>query len=110
MRLLLEECLPRKMKSLFVEGGHECETVQEAGFSGKENGELPGLADKKFDVLITIDKNIRYQQNIAGRKIAILIIRAASNDLGDIRPHVPQALAALRSIQPGQVVEVGLLP
>ena len=95
---------------LFAESGHECETVRDAGFSGKENGELIALAEKKFNVLITIDKNIRYQQNIAGRNIAILIIRAASNGLDDIRPHVPQALAALRSIRPGQIVEVGILP
>ena len=110
MRLLLDECLPCRTKFLFVESGHECETVRDAGFSGKENGELIALAEKKFNVLITIDKNIRYQQNIAGRNIAILIIRAASNGLDDIRPHVPQALAALRSIRPGQIVEVGILP
>ena len=110
MRLLLDECLPRRTKFLFAESGHECETVRDAGFSGKENGELIALAEKQFNVLITIDKNIRYQQNIAGRNIAILIIRAASNDLDDIRPHVPQALAALRSIRPGQIVEVGILP
>jgi len=85
--------------------------VRDAGFSGKENGELIALAEKQqFNVLITIDKNICYQQNIAGRNIAILIIRAASNDLDDIRPHVPQVLAALRSIKLGQIVEVGILP
>jgi predicted nuclease of predicted toxin-antitoxin system len=109
MKLLLDECLPRKLKFLFADGGHECETVGEAGLSSKENGELLARADGNFDVLITIDKNIRYQQNIADRNIAILIIRAASNDLDDIRPHVPQALAALRSIKPGQIVEVGTL-
>ncbi len=110
MRLLIDECVPRKVKFLFIEGGHECETVGEAGFSSKENGELLALADKNFDVFITIDKNIRYQQNIKGRNIAVLIIRPASNDLDDIRPHVPHALAALQSIKPGQVVEVGILP
>jgi predicted nuclease of predicted toxin-antitoxin system len=109
MRLLLDECLPRRAKFFFAEGGHECETVRDAGFSGKENGELIGLAEKKFEVLITIDKNIRHQQNITGRNIAILIIRAASNDLDDIRPHIPQALAALKSIKYGQIVEVGIL-
>ena len=110
MRLPLDECLPWRTKFLFAESGHECETVRDAGFSGKENGELIALAEKQFNVLITIDKNICYQQNIAGRNIAILIIRAASNDLDDIRPHVPQALAALRSIKLGQIVEVGILP
>jgi predicted nuclease of predicted toxin-antitoxin system len=109
MRLLLDECLPMRAKFLFAEGGHECETVREAGFSGKENGELIALAENKFDVLVTIDKNIRYQQNISGRDIAILIVRATSNDLDDIRPNVPHALAALRTIKPGQIVEVGVL-
>jgi predicted nuclease of predicted toxin-antitoxin system len=108
MRLLLDECLPRRAKFLFSEGGHECETVRDAEFSGKENGELLALAEKSFDVFVTIDKNIRYQQNIASRKIAVLIIRPASNDLDDIRPHVPHALAALRTIKPGQIVEVGI--
>ena len=102
------ECLPRRTKYLFVEAGHECETVQEARFSGKENGELIALADKKFDVFVTIDKNIRHQQNLIGRKIAVLIIRAVSNDLDDIRPHIPGALSALRSIRSGEVVEVGI--
>ena len=108
MRLLIDECLPRKVKFLFAEGGHTCETVGDAGFSSKENGELIALADKSFDVPITIDKNIRHQQNIKGRNIAILIIRPASNDLDDIRPHIPQALAALKTIRPCQVVEVGI--
>jgi len=61
-----------------------------------------------YDVLVTVDRSIQYQQNIAGRKIAILIIRAASNDLEDIRPHLPDALAALQNIERGQFVEVGI--
>jgi predicted nuclease of predicted toxin-antitoxin system len=92
MKLLFDECVPRKVKFLFADGGHECETVPDAGFSGKENGELLALAEGHFDVLVTIDRNIRYQQNMTGRNIAILIIRAASNDLDDIRPHVPKML------------------
>src|SRR6266852_8771127 len=106
MKLLLDECLPWRTKYLFVEAGHECETVQEARFSGKDNGELIALADKKFDVFVTIDKNIRHQQNLRGRNIAVLIIRTASNDLDDIRTRLPHALAALKTIRPGQVVEV----
>jgi len=110
MKLLLDECLPRRLKPLLAQGGHECQTVREAGFSGKENGELLDLAEDVFDIFVTLDKNIRYQQNLAGRKIAVLIIRSASNDLGDIQPHVEEALAALRSMRPGQVVEVGRAP
>jgi predicted nuclease of predicted toxin-antitoxin system len=110
MKLLLDECLPARLKELFVGGGHECQTARDAGLRGKENGELLDLAEGVFDVFVTIDRNIRYQQNLRGRKIAILINRCVSNDLGDIRPHVSQALAALRSVQPGQVVEVGNVP
>ena len=107
MKLLLDECLPRKLKFIFVNHGHDCVTAQEAGFSGKENGELLALAEGNFEVLITIDKNIRYQQNINGRNIAILIIRTPSNDISDIQVRVPDCLVALQSIKPGQVVEVG---
>lgn len=60
MRLLIDECLPRRVKFLFSEAGHECETVRDAGFSGKENGELLALADKDFDVLVTIDRNMPF--------------------------------------------------
>lgn len=109
MRLLLDECVPRRAKFLFAEAGHECETVRDAGFSGKENGELIALAEKEFEVLITIDKNIRHQQNLTGRDIAVLIIRATSNDLDDIRLQIPNALAALKTVKPGQIVEVGAL-
>ena len=56
MRLLFDECVPRKVKFLFADGGHECETVRDAGFSGKEN---VALAEEHVDVLVTIDKNIR---------------------------------------------------
>lgn len=104
MRLLIDECLPRKIKFLF--SGHDCTTVREAGFGSKENGELLALAEGTFDVLVTIDKNIRYQQNMIGRAISILIIRTKTNDLSDIEPQIPAALAALVRIQPGQIVEV----
>jgi predicted nuclease of predicted toxin-antitoxin system len=109
MKLLFDEYVPRKVKFLFADCGHECETVRGAGFSGKENGELLALAEGHFDVLVTIDKNIRYQQNMTGRNISVLIVRPASNDLDDIRPQVPNAVVALQSLKPGQLLEVGIL-
>jgi len=104
MRVLIDECVPRKVKSSF--SMHECTTVQEAGFGGKQNGDLLALAEGKFDVFLTVDKGIQYQQSLSGRPIAVLIIRAASNDIDDILPHVPDCIAALDSIQPGRVVVV----
>ena len=106
MKLLLDECLPRKLKFFFSERGHHCTTVREAGFGSKENGELLALAEGNYDVLVTIDKNIRHQQNMTGRHIAILIIRAPSNDISDIEPRISEALVALQSIQSGQIVEI----
>ena len=55
MKLLFDECVPRKVKFLFADGGHECETVRDAGFSGKENGELLALAEEQLDVFVIID-------------------------------------------------------
>ena len=107
MKLLLDECVPRKVKFLLAVEGHECRTAGEAGLAGKENGELLVEAEKHFEVLVTIDKNIPHQQNLSGRKLAILIIRPISNDIDDIRPHIEFALAALRSIKAGQIVQVG---
>jgi predicted nuclease of predicted toxin-antitoxin system len=107
MKLLFDECVPRKVTFLFADGGHDCETVRDAGFSGKENGELLALAEGHFDVLVTIDKNIRYQQNMTGRNISVLIIRPASNDVDDIRPHVPNALVALRSLGQARYLKSG---
>ena len=103
MRLLFDECVSRLFKAGFAVHGHECFTVPEVGLAGKKNGELLALAEGKFDVFVTIDKNIRYQQNLSGRKIAILIIRARSSEIDDLLRELPSCIVALQSIHPGQV-------
>ena len=107
MKILLDECVPRKIKFLFAAEGIFCEKVRDAGWSGKENGELLSLAEQQYQILVTIDKNIKHQQNLAGRDISILIIRTVSNDYEDIRHFIPAAVEALKSIRPGQFVEIG---
>jgi hypothetical protein len=67
---------------------------------------LLAAAEFLFEVLITIDRNIRYQQNVTAREIAVLILRVPSNDISDIAPLVPRALLILEAIKPGQVLEV----
>ena len=106
MKLLLDECLPRKLKVHFEGASHACETVREAGFASKSNGELLSAAEGIYDVLLTIDKNIRHQQSMTGRRIAILVFRSRSNDIDDLLPLVPSALAALAQIKPGTTVDV----
>ena len=78
--------------------------------AGKKNGELLSLAQLEFDILLTLDKNIAYQQDLNSRRIAILIVRAPSNRIQDLLPAIPECLAALQSIEPGQVVRVGNPP
>ena len=104
MRILLDECLPRRLKVHLV--GHECRTVPEAGWAGKRNGELLELAEGSYDVFLTLDKGTQYQQNLSGRGIAILILRAQSNRLEDLIDRVPACLAALEQVQAGQVILV----
>lgn len=107
MNLLLDECIPRPLKRSLTVEGHSCSTVPEAGLAGKTNGELLLLAEGSFQVFITLDKGLPYQQNLAATTIAVLIIRARSSRLADILPHVPACLAALRVIKPGEMVRVG---
>jgi predicted nuclease of predicted toxin-antitoxin system len=107
MNLLLDECVPRPLKSSLTVEGHTCSTVPEAGLAGKTNGKLLVLAQRDFEVFVTLDKGIPYQQNLAGSAIAILIIRAGSSRLADILPHVPACIAALRTIKPGEIVRIG---
>jgi hypothetical protein len=77
------------------------------GWSGKKNGELLALAENEFDALITVDTNLRYQQNLTGRKIAIVLLRATSNRLSHLQSHFDACQEVLRTIEPGGFVEVG---
>ncbi len=106
MKILLDECLPKDLRKHLLE--HDCETVPRAGFSGKANGELLALAERSgWQVLLTMDQGMPYQQNLAGRTISLVIIHAQSNRLPDLLLHVPAVLTALRSIKRGQAVRIG---
>jgi predicted nuclease of predicted toxin-antitoxin system len=106
MRILLDECIPRKLKNELLD--HECQTVPEVGLAGKKNGELLSLAEAAgFAVFLTMDKGLQYEQNLTGRSIAILVVGARSNRLADLLPHVPSCRSIITSIQPGEVIRVG---
>ena len=105
MKILLDECLPRDLRKHLV--GHDCETVPQAGLAGRANGELLALAERSgWQVLLTLDRGMPYQQNLAGRTISLAIIRAPSNRLPDLLPHVPEILAALPTLKPGEVIQI----
>ena len=104
MRILLDECVPSPMQSLL--GNHSCTTVQVRGWSGIKNGDLLQRAEAEFDLFITSDQNIRYQQNLAERRIAILEL--STNDIARIRAASSLIEAALNEIQPNELKHVNI--
>jgi predicted nuclease of predicted toxin-antitoxin system len=105
VKILLDECVPERLRRDIV--GHNVATVAQMGWAGIKNGALLSLGETQFDVLVTVDHNMKYQQNLRGRKIAIIVLCVRANKLALLRPLLPQVLAALATIQPGEVVMVG---
>src|SRR5215471_11271568 len=104
MRVLLDECVPRALRRDLP--GHDVKTVAEAGWAGVKNGELLQLAARQFDLFLTIDRNLEYQQNFAGLTIAVIVVHAPSNDVAVLRPLMPAVLAAISGIKPGMVTHI----
>ena len=104
MKLLLDECVTRYIKRDLI--GHEVYTVDDAGLKGLENGTLLKSAIGSYDVLITVDRNIPFQQNIECLPIAILVLGAGRNAYKRLKPLLPRALKALETIKPGTVVRI----
>ncbi len=105
MRVLIDECIDERFRNALP--GHDCQTARFAGLAGLKNGDLLTAAGTaKFDVFITVDQGFGYQQNLAARKIAIIILHAKSNRLKDLLPLVAACLARIESIQPEQIVKI----
>ena len=106
MRVLLDECVNEGLRKYF--SGHDCQTARYAGFAGLENGQLLTAAETaKFDVVLTVDRGFEYQQNLEQRKIAVIIFCGRSVLLEDLLPLLPDCLAHLEAIRPGEVVRIG---
>ncbi len=101
MRVLLDECLPRRLKALFT--GHEVETVPEAGWAGIKNGRLLSLAQSRFDVFVTVDRNLSFQNPVDKLTIGVLVLRARSNRFQDLAPLLNGVEAVLDGAAPGIV-------
>jgi hypothetical protein len=98
MRILLDECLPIPMRDCLTR--HECVAVSDRGWKGIKNGELLRLAEGQFDLFVTSDQSIRYQQNLSGRRIPILEL--STNDLRRILSSASLLQSTIDTIQPGQ--------
>ncbi len=105
MRVLLDECVPRALRRDIP--GHELKTVAEAGWAGVKNGELLRLAAAAFDLMITIDRNLEYQQSFDGLSLAVIVVHAPSNDIAVLRPLMPAVVAAIAQARAGAVTHVG---
>lgn len=104
MKILLDESLPRRLARVL--GSHEVRTVPEMGWAGMRNGDLLHRAESSFDVFLTADQNIQYQQNLAGYGIAVVVIAARTNRFDDIQPLIPMIERRLSTVQHGEVIRV----
>ena len=106
MRLLLDECVPRRLKGDLV--GHDVWTVIEMGWSSKRNGELLELMlAENFEALLTVDQNLQFQQNVRQSGIAVVVVASRTNRFKELPPVVPQMLEALLKVRPGALSRVG---
>ena len=107
MRILLDENLNWRLVRYFDTDYHVT-TVDWQGWKGQRNGELLEQAAEIFDVLVTMDKSIEYQQNFTKYAIGVIIISAKSNKIQDIQPAMLEVNQVLRDVQPGQVIHVNV--
>ncbi len=106
MKLLLDECIDRRLaKDLEA---HEVKTVPQMGWAGIKNGELLMLAENEFDVFITVDRNLSFQQKLSNFNIAVLVLHAPSNRLADLRPLASNILSTIISLKKGFAEHIGI--
>lgn len=105
MKLLLDECIDWRLSRSIA--GHETRTARQMGWSSIKNGELLALAEKEFDVFITVDRNLSFQQNLTGFSIAVIVLRSRSNRLADLQRLIPALMERLSTARPGMVTFVG---
>ena len=104
MRILLDECVNPRVREAFPE--HEVHTVRERGWGGLTNGELIDLAQQNFDICVTVDQNLKYQQSLARLTLGLVVVAVPDNNIKYFRPIFPDLLKAVESVGPGQVIHV----
>ena len=105
MKILLDECIDwRFLRDITV---HDVKIARQMGWASIKNGALLALASEYFDVFITVDSNLSFQQNIGSISLAVRVLRARTNRLADLRPLVPSLLVAIEYARPGTVQLIG---
>jgi hypothetical protein len=105
MRVLLDECVTQYLKRDFA--GHEVHTVEEAGCKGLKNGQLLQAASGRYDVLVTVDRNLQHQQNPKTFNVAVIVLKANRSTYPMLKPLMPEVLRTLEKIKPGEIIVVG---
>ena len=106
MKVFVGECVDWRLARDIV--GHEVKTARQMGWLTIKNGELLALAAKEFEVFVTVDRNLSFQQNLPAFAIAVIVLRAPSNRLADLKPLVPELLAYIPGAKRGTVEYVGV--
>lgn len=104
MKLLLDECMPQRLRNDFI--GHETLTVDDVGLRGIKNGELLRASAGNFNAVITVDRKMPHQQNISGLDLALIVLVARPCRYPQLKLLVPKVLEALKTIKPGEVIEI----
>ena len=104
MRVLLDNCVPWRLGDEI--SGHEVSSVIDLGWADLKNGALLDAMEERFDALVTVDRSVPHQQRLHDRPFAVLLLRAKSNRLADLRPLLPSLLRALDEVKPGEVREI----
>ena len=101
MRVLLDECIDWRLSRELA--SHEVKTGRQMGWTTLKNGELLALVSVQFDAFVTVDRNLSFQQDIVSFPIAVVVLRARTNRLADLKPLVPSLLSAIETTRPGTV-------
>ena len=104
MRILLDESLPRRLRNEL--SGYTVSTVTECGWSGLDNGTLLRAAADSFDVFLTADQNLEYQQNLSALPLAVIVLVAPRNTYGILRPLMTNVLNCLEQLVPRSLVKI----
>jgi hypothetical protein len=106
LRILLDECVDRRLADELA--GHEVMATYQEGWAGIKNGDLLRIASEEFDVFLTVDRNLSFQQPIPNFDIAVVVMRVQSNRLPELKLLVPKLLEVLPSVKAGAVTWVGI--
>lgn len=100
MKILIDECIDRRLARDLI--GYDVKTVPQMGWAGIKNGQLLALASSEFDIFLTVDQNLPFQQNLSQFDISVIVLQTKSNRLADLKPLIPRILTIIPNSQKGQ--------